>query len=222
MQLVYPDRRSISLSSRDEEPFDWFNKFFGRWGEKTHGFGFPDIFRGFGEMGRGMEREFQEVLKDLQARAPKDLVREYETKEGEKVKEYGPFVYGYSMTVGPDGRPKVREFGNVRSPFSGKGLFTRPFISSEREPLTEVTTLDKNVKVVVEMPGVIKEDIQIKSYDKSVEVSATGPRKYHEVINLPEEADVDTAKSVFNNGILEITFNKREKSKPKGKEIKVE
>lgn len=81
---------------------------------------------------------------------------------------------------------------------------------------------DKNVKVVVEMPGVIKEDIQIKSYDKSVEVSATGPRRYHEVINLPEEADVDTAKSVFNNGILEITFNKREKSKPKGKEIIVE
>jgi HSP20 family protein len=131
-------------------------------------------------------------------------------------------VYGYSMTFGPDGRPKVRKFGNVRSPFSGRGLFTRPLISSEREPLTEVTTLDKDVIVVVEMPGVIKEDIQIKSYDNSVETSATGPRKYHEVINLPEEVDVDTAKSVFNNGILEITFNKKEKSKPKGKEIKVE
>jgi HSP20 family protein len=206
------------LSSRDEEPFDWFNKFFGKWGEKAHGFGFPDIFRGFGEMKREMEREFQDVIKDVQAKAPKDLVREYQTKEGEKVKEYGPFVYGYSMTVGPDGRPRVREFGNVRSPFSG----TRSLISSEREPLTEVTTLDKNVKVVVEMPGVIKEDIQIKSYDKSMEISATGPRKYHEIINLPEEADVDTTKSVFNNGILEITFNKKEKSKPKGREIKVE
>jgi HSP20 family protein len=206
------------LSSRDEEPFDWFNKFIGKWGEKAHGFGFPDIFRGFGEM----RREMEDALKDIQAKAPKDLVREYETKEGEKVKEYGPFVYGYSMMVGPDGRPKVREFGNVKSPFSGKGLFTRPIISSEREPLTEVTTLDKNVKVVVEMPGVSKENIQIKSYDQSVEVSATGPRKYHEVINLPEEADVDTAKSVFNNGILEITINKKEKLKPKGKEIKVE
>lgn len=119
------------MSSRDGEPFDWLNKFFGRWGEKGRGFGFPDIFRGFGEMRREMEREFQDVLKDIQAKAPKDLVREYETKEGEKGKEYGPFVYGYSMTVGPDGRPKVREFGNVRSPFSGKGLFTRPYISSE-------------------------------------------------------------------------------------------
>lgn len=30
--------------------------------------------------------------------------------------EMGPFVYGYSMTIGPDGKPKVREFGNIRSP----------------------------------------------------------------------------------------------------------
>ena len=48
------------------------------------------------------------------------------------------------------------------------------------------------------------------------------PRKYHEFINLPEEADVETAKSVFNNGILEITFNKKDQSKPKGREIKIE
>ncbi|HXW11994.1 MAG TPA: Hsp20/alpha crystallin family protein, partial [Nitrososphaeraceae archaeon] len=105
---------------------------------------------------------------------------------------------------------------------SGKDPFTKPLISSEREPLTEVTTLDKDVRVVVEMPGVNKENIQIKSYDNSVEVSATGPRKYHEVINLPKEADIETAKSVFNNGILEITFNKKKETKPKGKEIKVE
>jgi HSP20 family protein len=210
------------LSSGDIDPFDWFNKFFGRRSDRARGFGFPDVFGGFEGMRRQMEREFQDVLKDIQDKAPKDLVKEYETKEGDKVKEYGPFVYGYSMTVGPDGRPKVREFGNVRSPFSGKGLFTKPFISSEREPLTEVTTLDKDVKVVVEMPGATKDNIQIKSYDNSVEVSATGPRKYHEVIGLPEEADVETAKSVFNNGILEITFNKKDKSVPKGKDIKIE
>ena len=64
-------------------------------------------------------------------------IEEENTKQRkEKRERSGPFVYGYSMTVGPDGRPKVREFGNVRFPFSGKGLFTRPFISSEREPLT--------------------------------------------------------------------------------------
>ena len=46
---------------------------------------------------------------------PKELVREYQTPEGEKVREVGPIVYGYSMTIGPDGKPHVREFGNVKS-----------------------------------------------------------------------------------------------------------
>lgn len=183
------------MSSRDVDPFDWLNRFLGRRGDRAHDYGLPDIFRGFGEMRREMEREFQDMFKDIETKTPKDIVREYETKEGDKVKEYGPFVYGYSMTVGPDGKPKVREFGNVRSPFSSVGLFTRPSISSVREPLTEVTILDKDVKVALEMPGVSKENIQIKSHDNSVEVTTTGTRKYHEVIDLPLETDIETAKS---------------------------
>jgi HSP20 family protein len=91
-------------------------------------------------------------------KAPKDLVREYETPEGAKVREMGPFVYGYSMTIGPDGKPRVREFGNVRSPLArfGLGSSNRPLISSAREPLADITTTDKGVKVILEMPGVNK------------------------------------------------------------------
>jgi HSP20 family protein len=69
-------------------------------------------------MRREMEREFEEQFKDIENRAPKDLVR----AGGGKVREYGPFVYGYSMTIGPDGKPKVREFGNVNSPSHGGGV----------------------------------------------------------------------------------------------------
>jgi HSP20 family protein len=47
--------------------------------------------------------------------------------------------------------------------------------------------------VVVEMPGVSKENIRINAY--SVEVSTTATdRKYHEVIDLPEETDIETGK----------------------------
>jgi HSP20 family protein len=148
-----------------------------------------------------------------------------------KVREYGPFVYGYSLTIGPDGRPKVREFGNVKSPFRegrsglGKGMFgTRPLISSEREPLVDISTTDKEIKVVVKMPGVNKENVKINAYDSRLEVTAQegAAKKYHETIELPEEADLATAKSKYNNGILEVIFNKKDKSKFKGKEIKVE
>ena len=88
-------------------------------------------------MRREMERMFEEQFKYIESTAPKDLVREYETSEGGKVREVGPFVYGYSVTIGPDGRPRVREFDNVRCPFGAGGTTTvaRPLISSEREPL---------------------------------------------------------------------------------------
>ena len=109
----------MASDDHDIEPFDWFNRFFGR---KTSR-GFPDIFRGFDEMRREMEREFNDAIRNIETKAPKDLVKEYETPEGGKVREYGPFVYGYSMTIGPDGKPKAREFGNVKSPFQGGGSF---------------------------------------------------------------------------------------------------
>ena len=127
------------------------------------------------------------------------------------------------MTIGSDGKPKVREFGNVKSPFSTRGFSTKPLISSEREPLADVTTTDKDVKVVVEIPGVSKENIKINVYDNSVEVTTTGTeRKYHEVVDIPPETDIETATSTYKNGILEIIFKKKEQSKPKGKQIKIE
>lgn len=202
------------------EPEDWFRR-----GRRLFGAGRGDIFGQFDEMRREMERMFEEQFKDIQTRAPKDLIREYETPEGGKVREMGPFVYGYSMTIGPDGKPRVREFGNVRSPLAGFGLggFNRPLISSEREPLADITTTDKEVKVVLEMPGVNKENIKINAHDSTVEVRSDDPqRKYHEVIDVPPETDIETARSTYKNGILEIIFNKKQAAKPKGRDIKVE
>ena len=209
------------MSFWDIEPADWFS----RGGRRLFGGRRGDIFGQFDEMRREMERMFEEQFKDIQTRAPKELIREYETPEGGKVKEMGPCVYGYTMTVGPDGKPRVREFGNVRSPLAGFGLgaSNRPLISSEREPLADITTTDKEVKAIVEMPGVNKENIKISVHDNSVEVKSNDPqRKYHEIIDLPPETDTETAKSTYKNGVLEIIFTKKNESKPKGKDIKVE
>src|SRR6476661_2041525 len=95
-----------------------------------------------------------------------ELIKEYETKEGNKVREVGPIVYGYSMTIGPDGKPHVREFGNVKtidkvgSKNSIGQYLGKPSISADREPIADITSTDKEVKVVLEMPGIKKEDIK--------------------------------------------------------------
>jgi HSP20 family protein len=221
MLFIYSEHDvTIKMSFWDIEPEDWFRKEKSLF-ESRRG----DIFGQFDDIRNNMERFFEEQLKDIQRRAPKDLVREYETPEGGKVREMGPFVYGYSMTIGSDGKPRVREFGNVRSPLSGFGVGSsnRPLISSSREPLADITTTHNEVKVILEMPGVNKENIKINVLDNSVEVKSEDPkRKYHEVIDLPSEADIETAKSTYKNGILEIIFDKKKESKPTGKNIKVE
>jgi HSP20 family protein len=206
------------MSSRDREADDWFRRFTGgrrRFGSGGRG----SIFNEFDEMRREMERLFEETIQDVE-KVPKDLVREYQTPTGDKVREVGPIIYGYSVTVGADGKPIVREFGNVK-PILGARR-GEPQLTSEREPLADIVTTDKEVKVIVEMPGISKEDIKVNAFENRVEISTSekGERKYHKIVDLPPDADIDSVKSYYKNGILEITFNK--KVKPKGKEVKVD
>ena len=91
------------MSSDDE----WFK----RWGKMmpVRPWSYADV----DEMMKEMEREFM-ALTDIEDQLPKELVREKRAKDGSVTREIGPIVYGYSMTVGPDGKPVVREFGNVK------------------------------------------------------------------------------------------------------------
>ena len=99
----------------------------------------------------------------------------------------------------------------------------RPEISDETEPLVDVTTTNNEVKAVVEMPGISKDQIKINAYDTTVEVKSEDPqRRYHRTFEIPPQTDIETAKSTYNNGILEITFNKKDQTKAKGKEIKID
>jgi len=221
------------MSDKDIIPSDWISRFFETGLGKGRGRGLGlfnrDAFSDFDDIHKEMNRMF-DVFNDISNNAPKELVREYETKEGGKVREVGPIVYGYSMTIGSDGKPHVREFGNIKSlnDSSVKKIGTQPDnisqISAEREPLVDVNLTDKEVKVVIEMPGIRKEDIKVKAYDSQVEVTTSkdAQRKYHKNIELPELAEVETARSAYNNGILEITFDKKKVTKPAGKEIKIE
>ena len=98
------------------EPFDWFNRF---WPFRR-----SNPFEGFEEMRREMEREFEENLKDIEGKVPKDLVREYVTEDGAKVKEIGPLVYGSTTTIGADGKP-IQMVAARTEWYVGLGAFPR-------------------------------------------------------------------------------------------------
>ena len=129
----------------------------------------------------------------------------------------GPFYYGYTMTVGPNGKPMVKEYGNVKP-----GLLPS---SNTREPIVDaiVDEKEKLVKLVAEIPGVEKTDVKILVQDKSVDISAEhGEKKYHVKVPIKHKVDENSAKASYKNGILELVFKLTEDEKPKGKKVEVE
>jgi HSP20 family protein len=201
------------VKGMSEEDFpEWFRRrrrfpFFG-------GYFFEDIDRIFREMEKMMEEEFKEFTQ----RVPKDYVRERRLPNGSTIRELGPFVYGYSMKIGPDGKPEIREFGNVKPSRFG------PKVKEEREPLVDVVETDGEVHVVAELPGVEKDEIKLHGTEDTLTISVDTPqRKYHKEITLPAKVNVKEAKTQYKNGVLEVKLPKiKEEKKPKGEPIKID
>ncbi len=175
------------------------------------------FFQDIDDMIRDMEEMMNEELEKFTSRIPKDYVRERKLPDGRRVRELGPFVYGYSMTVGPDGKPVIREFGNVRAGRRG------PMIKEEREPLIDVVGTVDEVTVVAELPGVDKNDIKLHALDDRLTISVdTQNRKYYKEVNLGAVIEPRGASTSYKNGVLEVTFQKLKKRRPKGEPIKLE
>jgi len=174
---------------------------------------FGDIDRMLREMEKMMEEEF----KDFTAKVPKDYVKERKLPDGSTVKEFGPFVYGYSMKIGPDGKPEIREFGNIKKSLKG------PQVKEEREPLVDIVETNSEVRVVAELPGVEKSDIKLHGTEDSLTISVDTPHsKYYKEVALPTKVKVREAKSSYKNGVLEVVIPKAEApKKPEGEPIDI-
>jgi len=184
---------------------------------------FGDIDEILKDMEEMMEKEFKEFT----SRLPKDLKRERKLPDGTTIHEWGPFVYGYSMTIGPDGKPKIREFGNVKPSLKPEAFgLTRPSLAvkEEREPLVDVINTNGEIHVVAELPGVEKENIKLHGTEETLTISVDTPkRKYFKEIQMPAKIEPKNSKTVYKNGVLEVTIPKiKEKKKPKGEPIKIE
>ena len=68
------------------------------------------------------------------------------------------------------------------------------------------------------MPGVTKEDIEIKATTQSLTISTdkeTAPRAYYKEINLPSAINSNYAKARYVNGILEVQLKKLDERQTK-------
>ena len=81
-----------------------------------------------------------------------------------------------------------------------------------RESFGDVIVTDEKIKVVLQLPiNNKKENIQVIAYsDNSVSISYLNfeGKRSSRTLALPYDIDIETARSTYRNGILEITFNR--------------
>lgn len=162
-------------------------------------------------------KELREELEDFE-RGIWHRFSEIEVPEKESMK---PIVYGFRITVGPDGIPRIEEFGNVRR---AKRAKPKIVVSEEREPLVDIIESDKDIRVIVEMPGVDKDKISVKVIGarKLIVKGSNHDRKYYKEVELPADVKPESAKATYRNGVLEVKLEKKAREEEKGYEIKIE
>ena len=143
-----------------------------------------------------LDRYFEEFEKGVQ-----DVVRDSISAVHSQTE---PYVAGFSFKLGPEGRPSVQFFGD--SPLHRDGF---------RSPMSEQVLDEKNglLRLVVDMPGVEKSDINVEATEDSAVVTAQrDSRKYRADIGLKTQVQPDSGKAEYRNGVLEISFSLRDKT----------
>jgi len=191
---------------------DWFKRL-----KERKGFFFPEIDKIIDDM----ERTMADSFRDMEDQMPRNMVRVRRLPDGSVRREYGPFVYGYSVKIGPDGKPIVREFGNMKPGLGGE---EGPPLSlqDQREPLVDVIDEEDQIRVLAELPGVDKADIHLYVDEHTLTIKVETPeRRYHKELALPVEIDSSSSKSTYRNGVLE-TVLKKKKHRDTGTRISIE
>ena len=136
-----------------------------------------------------------------------------------------------------------KEFRKMFNSFENRFGFRKENAEEEYEsavwmPLTDIKETKDNYKLMLDIPGVEKQDVKISFSNGELQVSGERKEekedkneKYHRVersfgkyyrsFKLPDKIQQDKISAEFNNGSLRISIPKAEEVKPKEIEIKV-
>lgn len=163
--------------------------------------------------------DFDDVFERIQEEMEENFRRAFEDFDEQKLeklsKDPNAKVYGFSLRVGPDGKPQVHEFGNMK-PIPELGAQApakkgkKEQLQDVREPLVDVINHPETVIVIVELPGVSEKHLHTSVKDGVLTIKVTdAQRKYFKKLELPKGIVESSLKSKLNNGILEVVFKKK-------------
>lgn len=141
--------------------------------------------------------DFEELFNHMKIKSYEDILKNLDDS---------PYYYGYSITMGPDGKVDFKQFGNTE--FSSLPEVKQPTRMFDYD---EIVGTDE-VKFVMEMAGLEKDDIKIDIVGDLLTINGErGERRYEQRIPLKYNVEKEP-KATYKNGILEVTFKR---AKPK-------
>jgi HSP20 family molecular chaperone IbpA len=173
----------------------------------------------------------QEWLQEL-------MIEEYQTISGEQT-HLEPFIPPYyyinalPKVIGKEKGKKKRKF--KKSPKSHLNSYANDdiityahhdsdvysedneVVKEEGDYPIEITRSNDLIRITTQTPFVDdKNNIKVKIYDdNSIEISIDDAhllqsnKKYYRIVKVPKDADIETAKCTYRNGVMEITFKQK-------------
>lgn len=87
---------------------------------------------------------------------------------------------------------------------------TKPIFKQVREPLVDVFKEAKEVKIIIDLGGFSRGEIDVEiKPDKYVISAKSDEQEFREEICLPPDVDIKNTVEYLKNGILEITLPKK-------------
>ncbi len=136
-----------------------------------------------------VEDEFEETRRAI-ARMLKDAF------EGKLGVFREPFIYGFT-TRSRESRPET-----PRPALEGEEIRTR-------DPIVDVILTDSAIFLTAEMAGVPREGIRVRLEEGKLVLQGEGDRPYFSKVDLPADADRDTLKYTYANGVLDVVIARK-------------
>jgi HSP20 family molecular chaperone IbpA len=198
---------------------------------------FNDIIESYDADLRERVEEFRDIIShhSIQEWPQELMIEKYQTISGEQT-HLEPFIpyYYYINAIPKVSRKEKRKF--KKSPKSHLNSYAndddiiryvypdsdvlysedKELVKGQRDYPIEVTRSNDLIRITTQTPFVDdKNNIKVKIYDdNSIEISTDDAHllnnnKYYRIVEVPKDADIETARCTYRNGVMEITFKQK-------------
>jgi len=141
--------------------------------------------------------KLEKMVDDMMSDRTRDFI------EKEEKKFLNPKVFGFSVFVGPDGKPQVHRYDSTQPPLQETQM------EKENEPLLDILDCNEEISVIAELLGVDKENVKLDVSESALSISVDTPeRSFYRNLYLPARVCPDSAQTSYKNGVLEVRLKK--------------